>query len=306
MSNEKENVIATEEKNEVEVAKEDKQGVKASKMKKGRKTIAYLQQMKDNGEKIVQVCPANRDQYFAMAAEMAGCDILRLTVPGENTEMQIANAPWWIRTVRDAAKLIHINFYMQTPTFYSKEEALKNGSLYMANGADSLLPMGVSNETLKYMADNHLVVFGHVGALSGWQTSRYGGYKRMGKTAEDAMKVFRQAYEYQENGMMGMTIELTPIEVTNAIAKKLRVPVVAICAGGAADGSEMVDFDTFNMMPTIASHAKVYADFFKWAATAYGSWANDVRTGVYPEDKHGFHMEESELDKFLNLLEQKY
>ena len=32
------------------------------------------------------------------------------------------------------------------------------------------------------------------------------------------------------------------------------------------------------------SHAKTYADFFKWAATAYGSWANDVRTGAYPED----------------------
>lgn len=195
---------------------------------------------------------------------------------------------------------------MQTPTFASKEDALRYGSIYMANGADSLLPMGVSNETLKYMADNHLVVFGHVGALSGWQTSRHGGYKRLGKTAEDAMKIFRTAYEYQENGMMGMTIELTPSEVTNAIAKKLRVPVVAICAGGAADGSEMVDFDTFNMMPSVASHAKVYADFFRWAATAYGAWAHDVRTGIYPEDKHGFHMEERELDKFLNLLEQKY
>jgi hypothetical protein len=29
-----------------------------------------------------------------------------------------------------------------------------------------------------------------------------------------------------DNGMMAMTIELTPIEVTNAIAKKLRVPVI--------------------------------------------------------------------------------
>lgn len=289
--------------NEVEIAKEDKK-VQASKMKKGRKTINYLQQCKDEGKKIVQMCPANRDQYFTMAAEMAGVDICRLTAPGENTEMQILNAPWWIRTTRNAAQFIHINFYMQTPTYCSKEEALRNGSLYMANGADSLLPMGVSNETLKYMADNHLVVFGHVGALSGWQTSRHGGYKRLGKTAEDAMKVFRTAYEYQENGMMAMTIELTPIEVTNAIAKKLRVPVIAICAGGAADGSEMVDFDTFNMMPQPAAHAKAYADFFKWAATAYGTWANDVRTGIYPEDKHGFHMEPRELEKFLNELEK--
>lgn len=176
---------------------------------------------------------------------MPTCNICRLTTPGEHVEMQVEHTPWWIRTVRAAAQIIHINFVMQTPTFYSKEKALEYGSIYMNSGADSLLPMGVNNETLKYMADNHLVVFGHVGTLSGWQTSRHGGYKRLGKTAEDAMKVFRMAYEYQENGMMAMTIELTPIEVTNAIAKKLRVPVLAIAAGGAADGSEVVDFDTF-------------------------------------------------------------
>jgi 3-methyl-2-oxobutanoate hydroxymethyltransferase len=292
-----------EKKKEFEIADEDKK-VKSSLMKKGRKSIAYLQKCKDEGKKIVQMCPANRDQYFAMAAEMADCDVLRLTVPAENIEMSIVNAPWWIRTVRNAAQIIHINFVMQTPTFASKEEALKNGSIYMYNGADSLNPMGVTNEMVEFMTKNHLVLFGHVGALSGWQTASQGGYKRLGKTANDAMKVFRTAYEYQECGMKAMTIELTPIEVTNAIAKKLRVPVINIAAGGGADGSEMVDFDTFNMIPSLASHAKVYGDFFKWAAGAYAAWANDVRTGGYPEDKHGYHMDAKEFEKFSNELDK--
>jgi 3-methyl-2-oxobutanoate hydroxymethyltransferase len=294
-----------EEKNnpEVEITNEDK-NIRSSLMKKGRKTIQYLQKCKDEGVKIVQMCPVHRDEFFVKAAEIAGCDICRLTTPGENIEMQIANAPWRIRTVRNAAQFIHINFFMQTPTYYTKEEALKYGSIYMANGADSLLLQGIPNETVKFMSDNYLVLFGHVGAISGWQTARAGGYHRLGKTAEDAMRVFRMAYEYQENGMMAMTIELVPIEVTNAVAKKLRVPVINIAAGGAADGSEMVDFDTFNMMPSLASHAKAYGDFFKWAAGAYGAWANDVRTGAYPEDKHGFHMDEAELEKFLSELDK--
>lgn len=88
--------------------------------------------------------------------------------------MQIKLAPYWIKCVRNAAKIIHINFYMQTPTYASKEAAVANGALYMNCGADSLLPMGITNETLKYMTDNYLVVFGHIGALSGWQTSRPG------------------------------------------------------------------------------------------------------------------------------------
>lgn len=281
--------------------------VQSSRVVKGRKSINYLQKLKDEGTPIVQMCPAGRDQFFTLAAEMAGCDICRLTVPGDgksDPKQQIEIAPWWIQTVRRAAQYIHINFYMQTPTYASKEKALEYGAYYMNCGADSLLPMGISNETLKYMADNYLPVFGHVGALSGWQTNRQGGYKRMGKTAEEAMKVYQMAYEYQENGMMAMSIELTPIEVTNAIAKKLRVPVISIAAGGAADGCEMVDFDTFGMMPQAASHAKSYGNFFQWACGVYSAWANDVRTGAYPEDKHGYHMDEAELDKFLNLLEK--
>ncbi len=285
------------------MAQED---VKSSRMHKGRKTINYLQKCKDEGTKIVQMCPASRDQFWVMAAEMAGCDICRLTVPGDGSdpEMQITLAPYWIKVVRNAAKNIHINFYMQTPTYASNRDALYNGAMYMNCGADSLLPMGITNETLKYMSDNYLVVFGHIGALSGWQTGRQGGYKRIGKTAESAMEVFKMGYEYQENGMMAMTIELTPIEVTNAIAKKLRVPVIAVAAGGAADGSEMVDFDTFGMMPSFASHAKVYGEFFPFACEAYMQWADDVREGNYPEDKHGYHMEEAELAKFMDAMEK--
>jgi len=29
----------------------------------------------------------------------------------------------------------------------------------------------------------------------------------------------------------------------------------------------------------------------------------DVRSGAYPEDKHGYHMDEAELDKFMTALE---
>ena len=280
--------------------------VKSSRVTKQRKSLAYLQQCKDKGQKIVQMCPGNRDYFFVMAADMCDLDVCRLTVPGDGSdpEMQIKIAPWWIKCVHNNTNSIHINFYMQTPTYASDRDALYNGAMYMNCGADSLLTMGITPDRVKYMSDNWLPLFGHIGALSGWQTVKQGGYKRIGKTAESAMEVFKMGYEYQENGMGCMTIELTPIEVTNAIAKKLRVPVIAVAAGGAADGSEMVDFDTFGMMPSFASHAKVYAEFFPFACEAYMQWAEDVREGVYPEEKHGYHMDEAELAKFMDALEK--
>ena len=41
------------------------------------------------------------------------------------------------------------------------------------------------------------------------------------------MKVFRMAYEYQENGMKAMSIELVPIKSATQWPK-MRVPVIGI------------------------------------------------------------------------------
>lgn len=280
---------------------------KMSMGKVGRKTIHYLQKLKDEGTHIVQHCPSMVGSLFTMAAEMAGVDICRLPPSGSRIGADVAlkRAPEWIGDHRGVAPYIHINYVTDTPAFASKEAALANFSRFHMAGADSILPMGVNNETLKFVADNYVIIYGHVGGISGWQTlGAFGGYKRLGKTADDALKVFRMAYEYQENGMKAMSIELTPIEVSNAIAKKLRVPVIGIAAGGACDGSEMVDADTFGLMAKPASHAKTYANFLKFASDAYREWANDVRTGAYPEDKHGFHMDPAELDKFMAEVEK--
>lgn len=274
---------------------------------KNRKTIHYLQKLKDEGKPIVQHCPSMLGPIFTMAAEYAGVDICRLPPSFANVgpDEALRQAMTWIGQNRGVAPNIHINYVTDTVAFATKEDALANFSKFHSAGADSVLPMGINNETLKFVADNYCIVFGHVGALSGWQTNGlYGGYKRLGKTAEDAMKIFRMAYEYQENGMKAMSVELTPNEVSNTIAKKLRVPVIGIAAGGACDGAEMVDADTFGLMAKPATHAKVYTQFLKWASGIYGQWANDVRTSTYPEEKHGWHMDEKELDKFMNEIEK--
>ena len=270
---------------------------------KNRKTIHYLQKLKDEGTPIVQHCPSLVGQLFTMAADMAGVDICRLPPAGNfgATEDTVK----WIGSYRGMAPRIHINFVMETEHFASKEAALANGAKFHAAGADSMLPMGINNKTLQYMSDNYVVVYGHVGAISGWQTmGAFGGYKRLGKTAEEAMKVYKMAYEYQECGMKAMSIELVPIEVSNTVAKKMRVPVIGIAAGGACDGSEMVDADLFGLMASPASHTKTYANFMKFAFEAYSAWGNDVRTGAYPEDKHGVHMDEAELEKFLDAVDK--
>jgi 3-methyl-2-oxobutanoate hydroxymethyltransferase len=268
---------------------------------KSRKTIHYLQKLKDEGTPIVQHCPSMLSPVFTMAADMAGVDIGRRPP----TDGVAENKAKFVGATRQMARRIHINYVMDTVDHAAKEDALRNGAIYHSAGADSLLPMGINNETLKFMADNYCTIYGHVGAISGWQTlGAFGGYKRLGKTAEEALKVYKMAYEYQENGMKAMSIELVPIEVSNIVAKKMRVPVIGIAAGGACDGSEMVDADLFGLMASPASHAKTYGYLMEFATKVYGEWANDVRTAAYPTDDCGVHMDEKELEKFVDMVDK--
>ena len=286
---------------------EEQKNIKMSTASKSRKSLAFLQKKKDNGEKIVQMCPAELGPVFGMAAELADCDILRTPSilslrSSARLEDELLTGSLTIQKYREYTSIIHINWYMPAATYADKSLAVRWGAEWVFDGADSMLPMGVTNDVLKFMSDNYVPTYGHIGALSGWQTNAT-GYKKVGRTAEDAFRIFKWGYEYQENGMGGMTIELTPMEVSEAIAKKLRVPVVSIAAGAPCDGSEMVDMDTFGMMPKPASHAKTYAQLMPFLCQAYAAWANDVRTGAYPEEKNGYHMDPEELEKFNTMMD---
>ena len=89
--------------------------IKMSTASKSRKNLAYLQKCKDNGQKIVQMCPAELGPFFAMAAEMVGCDICRIPNmlslrTASDITVDNVNCGLTIRKFREYTKIIHINF----------------------------------------------------------------------------------------------------------------------------------------------------------------------------------------------------
>lgn len=286
----------------------EKVNIPMASVERGRTTVWHLQKMKDEGKLISMVGTAYLDPLFTMMCEKGGIDLVRYTAPGENAEMRAENIKWWTRMQRKAAPNICLNAVMQTQQYADPVTAVKEGAILLADGADCVVPMGVTNDVLAAMAKNNIAVFGHVGCLSGWQTARHGGYRRVGKTAEEAMKIFRQAYEYQEEGMVGMTIEMTSRDLTDAVAKHLRIPVIAVAAGGVADGTEMVIFDLMGFIPeaAMAKHSKAYGSMITEGIGAAAAFQKDVVTRGYPEEKHGWGMDPVEYEKFINELERCY
>lgn len=282
--------------------------VKTTSINVGKKTVWHLQKMKDEGKKITMVGTAGLDSIFAMYCEAGGADLIRYAPPGDTTEARVANLLPWTRNMRKMAPNIVLNVFLQTCCYKDNATALEYASNALSEGADSVLCMGAPNSLVKYLSDNYVAEIGHVGVLSGWQTGWFGGYRKQGKTAEDAMRVFRMAYEYQENGMKGMTIEMTSREVTAAIAKKLRVPVIQVAGSAPADGSEMVVYDLWGMIPGAAKtrHAKAYggASIADICIKGVAEFKAEIEAELYPTEENGWGMDPAEAEKFLNELEK--
>lgn len=285
-----------------------KNEVKTTSINIGKKTTWHLQKMKNEGKKITMVGTAALDPIFSMYVEKGGADLIRYTVPGDTCKAREVNAPMWTRMQRKMAPNIVLNCFLQTQGCCDNSHALAYASEVVGDGADSVIIMGITNEMCKYLSDNYVPQIGHVGVLSGWQTGQFGGYRRQGKTCEDALKVYKMAFEYQENGMKAMTIEMTAREVTAAIAKKLRVPVIQVAGSAPADGSEMVIYDLFGMIPGGAGtkHAKSYGGANIWEICMNGTaeFKAEVEAELYPAKENGWGMDEKEAEKFLDAIEK--
>ena len=278
--------------------------VQTSSMHKGRKTIWHLQKMKDEGEKIVMIGTAILDPMYAAWADAAGADMIRFFGPGSTAAQRMDYLLEHGRQIRKMAPYSHLNVFLDTLAVSSNAEALKLSSTFLADEIDSVEIMGVTNDMLQFLSDNHVPMFGHSGILSGWQTTNYGGYKRIAKTADEAFDIWRMAYEYQEHGMKGMTIELIPAEVAQKISENLRIPVVGVAAGAPCDGSEMVLFDLLGIVPPVTAHAKQYCNLPQVVCGAIGQFIQEVKTGAYPLPEHGFSMDEAEYAKFSDMLDK--
>lgn len=56
----------------------------------------------------------------------------------------------------------------------------------------------------------------------------------------------------------------------------------------------------------MSQHAKTYANVIGSCIQGASAFNEEVKNGIYPPADNGWSMDEKELDKFMNLLEQQY
>jgi 3-methyl-2-oxobutanoate hydroxymethyltransferase len=178
-------------------------------------------------------------------------------------------------------------------------------------GADAIYCSG-SLRTVEFLAREHIPIIGHVGLVPSRATWT-GGFQAVGKTADDALRLFEEVKAYENAGAFAVEIEVVPEAVASEISKRVNILLWSMGAGPGCDAQYLFANDILGYTDGhIPRHAKIYRNFQEEFArlqaervAAFGEFVSDVKTGAYPEDRHLVQMPAAELDAFRSRLDSQ-
>jgi len=277
-------------------------------------TIPDLAAKKAAGERLVMV--AVGEVLSAAWAERAGVDIvgvgdsLGMTLYGhENTlAMTVDQMIEHTRAVRRGAPNTFSLVSMPYGSYATKDIAVRNAvRLMKESGAEAVKLQGGREmfDIIKAVADAGVPVMSHVGLLPHY-VHRYGGFKMQGRTAEDALKIIDNARAIEEAGAIGVEIEAVPYEVGKAVDDAISIFTFSIGAGAAGTCQLLNGYDLIGAFDTFKpKFAKRYGNVVEVAVDAFKAYAEDVRSGSFPDDDHSYKMKPEEAAKLREALQSK-
>lgn len=238
-------------------------------------------------------CCTAYDAAFAALADSAGVPIVLVgdsmgmntlgystTLPVEMSETFSATAAV-ARAVKDALVVADLPFGSYQ---CGDDEAMKNAVECLKRGADAVKLEGASARILALisrMTEAGIPVLAHVGMMP-QSVNGYGGFKRQGKTREDAAKVLADAKAVEAAGAFAVTLECIPSELAAEITAALQIPTIGIGAGPVCDAQWLVMHDLLGLNENVPSFVKKYAELAGVVRSAFSSYVADVKSGVFP------------------------
>lgn len=234
----------------------------------------------------------------AAAAEEAGIDMLCGPFLPET------------RTIPSAAPNTAYRFGLKYGQYTSAEQCLFAAFDAIECGAD-IIYTPQSMEFVEAMAKQGIAVCGHVGLvppLASWT----GGFRAVGKTAEQALTVFQQIRDLENAGAFAVELEVVPDRVGTEIARRSSLVTISMGAGTGCDVQYLFSSDLFGETGgRVPRHAKVYRNFKveydrlqQERIAGYREFAQDVQSGTFPGDANVVGISDQEFAKLIDGLEK--
>lgn len=250
--------------------------------------------MKQEGEKISMLTAY--DYSMAKIVDDAGVDAILVgdsasnTMAGHETTLPITldqmiyHASSVIRAVQRALVVVDLPFgsYQSDP-----KEALRSAIRIMKeSGAHAVkLEGGIEiKDSVKRILNAGIPVMGHLG-LTPQSIYKFGTYTVRAREEKEAEKLIEDALMLEKLGCFAVVLEKIPAELTQKVAKALRIPTIGIGAGAAADGQVLVIHDLLGMTHEFNPRfLRRYMNLYEEMNVAIGQYVSDVKSKDFPND----------------------
>lgn len=263
-------------------------------MQKQRTTVYDLNRLKGH-QKWLQV-------HVDSAAEAAAAVAAGITIVSCEPDHTL-------EPIRAAAPFAFLSAGMPHGAVSSPQEAVRLGFEILKRGADAVYTSH-SPFFIEAMAREAIPVTGHVGLVP--NKAAWTGFRAIGKTADEALKVLRAAKDIENAGAACLEVEVVPVQLADYLTRNTPMITMGMGCGSVCDTQYLFSSDVLGTNTGhYPRHSRKYADFARLEAelqqkrvAAFEAFATDVRTGGYPQAAHQVEMDAANFEKFLSLSQK--
>ncbi|MEP6696693.1 MAG: 3-methyl-2-oxobutanoate hydroxymethyltransferase [Pseudonocardiales bacterium] len=262
-----------------------------------RVTVVDIQAAKERGERWPML--TSYDQYSAEIFDRAGVPVLLV---GDSAANNVFGYPDTVSiTVEELLPLVravtrssHRALVVADLPFGSYQlsatQALETSIRFMKEGGAQAVKLEGGARVVAHVAEivaAGIPVMAHIG-FTPQSVHALGGYRVQGR-GEAGDTLVHDALALQRAGAFSVVLEMVPADVAKRVTAELTIPTIGIGAGVDCDAQVLVWQDMAGMRDgRLPKFVKQYADLRGVLTGAVQAFADDVRTGHYPDGSHSY------------------
>ena len=258
-------------------------------------TVADIVAARSDGRRLVQTNAFSTEE--AAAAQEAQLDMLVCRTERYDV-------------VRAGAPEMFITAVLLMSSFQTTNDIIGGAVKYAGRGADAVMTPR-SPAVVEEIAREGIAVRGHVGLVPSLST-RLGGLRLVGKTAEEALQVLDHMRRLEEAGAFGCEVECVAADALAMIRKHTSLVLSSIGSGPEADVIFLFMSDLTGGTEQPPRHARAWGNLQSLQRQmdterrkALRAYRNEVVSGQFPDASVSGFMAASERAKLAELLDKR-
>jgi len=189
------------------------------------------------------------------------------------------------------------------------KEAVKNAGRFVVEAGVQQVKIEANRPQLdivKAVSNAGIAVMAHIG-IRPQSITQLGRFKAEATTAEPAFDLINLADEMVRAGASTLLLEGAAREVAKIITQQAAVPVVSCGSGPDCDGQILIIPDILGLTEGPGpKFAKSYGQLAQASVDAVAKYAEEVKTGKFPDDEHSYHLKSGQFERLQKMLKQNH